>query len=216
MISAAIFDMDGVMVDNFYIHLEAWNIFCKKHQIDISEQSLKQHAFGRTNDELMPYFFQREMSKSEISLLEKEKESIYRDVYRGRVSLVEGLTDFLIELNNSNIKTAVGTSAPRANADFILTETNLTKYFQLIVDGSMVTKGKPDPEIYLLAAKTLNVKPSDCVVFEDSFAGIEAAHKAGMKVVGVATTHSADKLLNCNKVIRNFTEIKVSDIKDLS
>ena len=145
MVSAVIFDMDGVMVDNFYIHLEAWNIFCERHRIDITEQSLRKHAFGRTNEELMPYFFRRPMSKEEIAMLENEKESIYREIYKGRVKLVEGLRVFLNQLQEARIEIALGTSAPSANARFILDETNVSGYFKVVVDGSMVSKGKPDP-----------------------------------------------------------------------
>ena len=213
--AAVIFDMDGVLVDDFNIHLEAWDMFCRKHQINITEHTLKQHAFGRTNDELMPYFFNREMSKQEIDTLADEKEEIYRRIYKGRVIPVEGLAVFLKMLKEKNIPVGLGTSAPRENAEFVLKETGIQAFFTSIVDGSMVTKGKPEPDIYLMSARMLNTQPSDCIVFEDSFAGIESARRAKMKVVGVATTHPAEKLTGCNDVIRNFTEMSINKLEQL-
>jgi len=216
MTEAVIFDMDGVMVNNFEIHLEAWKVFCSRHQVAFTESSLRKHAFGRSNDELMPYFFKREMTPAEIRALEEEKEGIYRSLYRGKVVLVEGLKDFLAALVRAGIKRAVASSAPKENVAFIMDEAGIAAYFPVLVSREEVVRAKPDPEIYLRAARLLSVLPGSCVVFEDSFAGIEAARKAGMKVVGVATTHPPENLSHCDRVIRNFTEITVDILNQLS
>lgn len=212
---AVIFDMDGVLVDNFTVHLDAWNLFCKKHHIAITEHELKHHAFGRTNEELLPQFFGKALTKNEIDQLADDKEQIYRDLYKGKVALIEGLHLFLSNLKAHNIPVAVATSAPAANARFVLNETGTAHLFKSIIDVSMVQKGKPDPEIYTKAAQVLGFEANRCLVFEDSFAGIESATRAGMAVVGVATTHAPDKLAGCVTVINNYNTCTTQWVEQL-
>lgn len=210
---AALFDMDGVLVDNFDIHLQAWDTFCKSKGLTISSDDLKNFAFGRTNDEILPHFFEQSFSKQEIDALADEKEAIYRAIYKGSVTPVLGLIAFVKALKEANISIAVATSAPAANAHFVLQEIGLSNYFDCITDSSMISKGKPDPEIYLTTAQRIGIEPSRCIVFEDSFAGIASGNSAGMNVVGIATTHSKDKLIGCKKVVSNFTELSVSELQ---
>jgi len=209
---AALFDMDGVLVDNFAVHLVAWDTFCKRKGLVISSDDLKDFAFGRTNEEIMPHFFGRSFSKTEIDVLANEKEAIYRELYKGKVEPVKGLISFVKTLKAAGLPVAVATSAPAANAHFVLEEIGLTPFFDCITDSSMIQNGKPDPEIYLLTAERLGYEPSSCIVFEDSFAGIESGNAAGMSVVGLATTHNATKLTNCRLVLKDFDDITVDEL----
>lgn len=120
-----------------------------------------------------------------------------------------GLLDFLDFAKSKRFKIALGTSAPTSNVDFTLDLLNLRKYFDVIVDGKDVQRGKPDPEVYLLCAAKLGLEAKNCVVFEDSLAGLESGIRAGCKVVGVATSHKSWELENkTDTIIHDFTEAR--------
>ena len=206
---AVIFDMDGVLVDNFRYHLMAWEKFCQRHKKSISADDFLEHVFGGSNADHLSYIFKKELPAETIAAHSTEKELIYRYLYQDNVQLLPGLKDFLQELKDKEIPIAIATSAERANVDFILSETGLEGYFSAIADASMVSKGKPDPEVFLKAAELLSIAPQQCIVFEDTLKGIDAALKACMKVVGVATTHHRAELTEAHKVISDFTEIKI-------
>lgn len=199
-----IFDMDGVIADNYKWHLAAFVEFGKRHGLNITTEEFGKH-FGSTNHVIMNSLFNKELSEEEIDALADEKETIYRELYRPFIKPVEGLPAFLEYASSHGIAIALATSAPSANVTFTLEATGLKKYFGVITDSSMVKHGKPDPEIYLLTAMKLGAKPTDCIVFEDSVPGIMAAKNAGMRVIGVATTHKSDELLiYVNEIIMNF------------
>jgi beta-phosphoglucomutase len=212
-----IFDMDGVIVDNAEWHLEAFAEFGKRHGlVQTKEEYIK--YFGNTNQTIMNSLFRTQLSSYKSEELANEKEVIYRELYRPFIKPVGGLPAFLEYASMHNIPIALATSAPNENVNFTLEATGLKKYFNIISDSSMVKHGKPDPEIYLLTAAKLGVQPSDCVVFEDSIAGIQSALTAGMHVIGVATTHKSEELLMyVNEIIMNFdaTEEIISKINKI-
>jgi HAD superfamily hydrolase (TIGR01509 family) len=156
----------------------------------------------------------REMSQSEIRELGGQKEQAYRELYAPDIRPVLGLPHFLEELEKRRIPHAVATSAPTPNVDFTMERTGLRRYFPIIIDDTMVSKGKPDPEVYLTAAKTLNMPPDRCVVFEDAILGIQAGKNAGMKVVGLATTHSREELEaeNTDYVMDDFAGLSMEKL----
>ena len=199
-----IFDMDGVIVDNAVWHLESFAEFGKRHGlVQTKDEYIK--YFGNTNQTIMNSLFNTVLSDDNLTALAKEKEIIYRDLYRPFIQPVDGLPAFLKNASIKGIPIALATSAPLENVDFTLEATGLKKYFSIISDASMVKHGKPDPEIYLLTAAKLGVQPTDCIVFEDSIAGIQSALSAGMRVIGVATTHKPEELLTYVKeIIMNF------------
>ncbi|MBN2175571.1 MAG: HAD family phosphatase [Bacteroidales bacterium] len=211
---AAIFDMDGVIVDNYKYHQQAWKIFCERHQINF-ESSFKSKIFGSNNKDHLEAFFNRSLTGSEIKKFENEKEEIYRDLYGPVMQPVGGLIPFLVELNQNKVEMALATSSPSINVEFVLTETGTKKYFNTIVDASMVNKGKPDPEIYLMTAGLLTISPDKCIVFEDSLLGIESAKSAGMKVIGIATTHKKEELSNVDLALDNFENLSVNQLANL-
>ncbi len=199
-----IFDMDGVIVDNHQWHFEAWVDFGRRHNITITKEDFSRH-FGSTNQQVMKSLFGDAISGNEIAILSDEKESIYRELYLPHIHPVHGLPEFLKFASGKKVPVALATSAPYENVKFTLEATGLHKYFDVITDSSMVSRGKPDPEVYLTTAAKLGVKPADCIVFEDSVPGILSATHAGMRVIGVATTHKPDELLMyINEIIMNF------------
>jgi beta-phosphoglucomutase len=199
-----IFDMDGVIVNNAAWHLEAFAEFGKRHGLVQSKEEYTKY-FGNTNQTIMDSLFDTQLSADRLVELANEKEIIYRELYKPFIQPVEGLPVFLKNASARAIPIALATSAPKENVDFTLDSTGLKKYFSIISDASMVKNGKPDPEIYLLTAAKLGVQPSDCIVFEDSIAGIQSALSAGMRVIGVATTHKSEELIKyVNEIIMNF------------
>ncbi len=208
---AVIFDMDGVIVDTNPYHKISLKQFCEKYGYHLTDEELINKVYGRTNNEWIRTLF-GPLSKERILELGEEKEEMFREVYKGNVVALQGLENFLIDLEAHQIPKAIGTSAPRSNVDFILMHTNLEKYFTTILDQSDVSEGKPNPEIYLKAASKLGFTPDTCIVFEDSLSGVEAAQRAGCKVVGVTTTHTKEELGHTDFVIDDFVKFKPHDL----
>ncbi|MFN3402729.1 MAG: HAD family hydrolase [Cytophagaceae bacterium] len=213
---AVIFDMDGVIVDNHLFHYRAWVDFCSKYDITINEEIYYTRMSGKTNDVLVKMFFGGNIQPEKVRDLGEEKEAVYRELIQKDIQPVTGLIPFLQDLKNSGIPLAVATNAPLSNINFTLQATGTQQFFSKIIDASMVSKGKPSPEIYLKAASELNTIPENCLVFEDSFTGIEAARAAGMKVAGVATTHKMDEISRLTDItIIDFTVINAEIVLKL-
>ena len=209
---AVIFDMDGVIVDNMEYHKRAWGVFLEKYAPDIELEEFSRH-FGKVNKDLLKIVFKREITAEEESRFGEEKEAIYREIYADHIAPTPGLPGFLDSLKENSIKTAVATAAPRINMDFVFEKTGLRAYFDVLIDATEVTRGKPDPEIYLKAAQRLVCLPDSCLVFEDSFPGVQAARRAGMKVIALATSHPAESLKGAERVIKDFTEISLDAVR---
>ena len=188
---AVIFDLDGTIVDNMSLHAEAFAVFAERHGLPALTPSDRAKLDGRRNSEIFPVLFDREMSREEWQAYEHEKEGLYRDVSRGRLTLVAGLSALLERLADLRIAVALATSAPELNVTHTLSETGLTSAFPTIVRGDQVPRGKPAPDVFIEASRQLHVPVADCVVFEDAPMGIVAAKASGMRVVAVTTSFSA-------------------------
>lgn len=202
---ALIFDMDGVVVKNDRFHCLSWIEFAKKHGKHVEFDEVKSW-FGSTNRTILENLFGNPLPPDKINAMGDEKEEIYRNMYAPEIEPLTGLSEFLAEMDGSYL-IGLATSAPTENVEFVLRETGLEKFFSSVTDASDILHGKPDPEIFLKAARKLGAEPENCLVFEDSFQGIEAARKAGMYVVGVATTHEASDLMNTDMIIGDFNEM---------
>lgn len=211
---AIIFDMDGVIVDTNAFHKIAIQQFCKKYGFELSDEQLRTSVYGRTNKEWITNLFGA-LSTEQLHYYADEKEQLFRDLYTPHITPVKGLVAFLEKLVKASIPRAIATSAPRANVDFVLDKTLLGKYFNTILDESMVTLGKPNPEIYLKTALALGFPNDRCIVIEDSLSGVTAGVKSGSKVIGITTTHTREELTEASFVINDFDELSVSDLIDL-
>jgi beta-phosphoglucomutase len=204
-----IFDMDGVVVDNHRYHFKAWMEFAAKHKFPLDEKIYRDTFNGKTNTDLFKMIFGAEISKKQMDAYAHEKESNYQKIYESDMRPVKGLVDFLELLQSKRYKIALGTSAPTSNVDFTLDKLFLRKYFEVIVDGPQVNRGKPDPEVYVRCATLLDIDPKNCVVFEDSLAGLESGKRAGCEIVGVATSHEAFELKPLTEyIIHDFTDAR--------
>jgi beta-phosphoglucomutase family hydrolase len=212
---AVLFDMDGVIIDSNPYHKDAWFEFCRRYNVELKEEDVPRKIYGNTNKAALVDVFQREFSPEESYRMSEEKEAIYRDLHRPDINLIPGLETLLKAFQQHHIPLAVCTNAPVANLDFMLEETGIRPYFEVLIDASRVSKGKPDPEIYLKAAQLLNMPPDRCIVMEDSTVGVEAGLRAGMKVVAITTTHTAAELSHTDLVIADFTELTVDKLAAL-
>jgi HAD superfamily hydrolase (TIGR01509 family) len=189
---AVIFDLDGTIVDNMALHAEAFAAFADRHGLPPLTPSDRARIDGRRNSEIFPVLFGREMQREEWLAFEDEKEGLYRELSRGRLTVVAGLPALLQRLGQAGIAVALATSAPAANVAHTLREVELTGAFPTIVRGDQVAQGKPAPDVFLEASRQLDVPTGDCLVFEDAPMGITAARAAGMRVVALTTSFSSD------------------------
>lgn len=215
MKKAALFDMDGTLVDNTAAHIRAFEIFCARYDVTDWKQRLSQ-AYGMGNDDIMRLIMPEEVIRTKgLAALADEKEAIYREIYAPEIHPVAGLRELLERLHEAGIRCAVGSSGCRANVDFVLEKCAIGKWFEARISGDRVTHCKPDPEIYLTAAAALGVDPADCVVFEDAKAGIESARRAGAgRIVALVTTLPREVLeqeTQADLVIDNFAQLKDLD-----
>ncbi|WP_348797106.1 HAD family hydrolase [Flavobacterium adhaerens] len=210
-----IFDMDGVICHTNPHHAKAFEAFFDKYQIPHSEKEFEDHMYGKHNGYIMSHFFERPISGIELKELENEKESMFREIYKDKVKTIPHYLDFLKKLKAHNFKTAVATSAPRANLDLIVNTLGIADKMNSMMASEDVTAHKPNPEVYLKSAERVGVSPSDCVVFEDSFSGVTAGLNAGMKVVGVLSSHTREQLPPCHFYINDYSEINIDKILEL-
>ena len=208
---AALFDMDGTLVDNSEVHVRAFELFCNRYHVSDWREKLNR-AFGMGSDDIMRMLLPEAVIEQKgLKALGDEKEEIYREIYAPEIRPVAGLVALLELLNRSGIRCAVGSSGCRDNVKFVLDKCNIGTFFEARISGDMVTRCKPEPEIYITAAKALGVKIDECIIFEDARAGFEAAKRAGAGlIVGISTTLKkeeieAEKLADI--VVEDFTEI---------
>jgi beta-phosphoglucomutase family hydrolase len=203
-----IFDMDGVVVDNHKYHFKAWMEFSAKYRFHLNDEIYREKFNGKTNRDLFKMIF-GDLTEEKIQSLSLEKELRYQDIYKSEIMAHSGLIDFLKQLQSMGAKVALGTSAPTMNVDFTLDHLGLRDFFHVIIDGPQVTQGKPHPEVYLKCVHELGLSPEDCVVFEDSLAGLEAGKQAGCHIVGVTTSHSRAELLSkTHDLIEDFFQAR--------
>lgn len=201
---AAIFDMDGVIVDSNPTHKIALRRFCKQHGFLLTDEELKTKVYGRANKNWLPEIFGDHLTPTQYKKLADEKEALFRELYAPIIEPLPGLIPFLEMLRQNQIPMALASSAPPKNVQFTLERTGTNKYFSIVFDETSIQHGKPDPEIYLKTAAQLGMPTDRCVVFEDSLAGIEAARRAGCRVIGLATTHPRSELHGTDLVIDHF------------
>jgi len=212
---AVIFDMDGVICHTNPYHSIAFREFFSVRDLAPSDEDFAQHMFGKSNSYILSHFLKRPIAGAELLQMEEEKEGLFRKIYEPYVEPINGIIEFIRDLKHNDIKIGVATSAPRANLDLIFSKVALREKLGSILASADVKKHKPDPEVYLTSAVNLGVSPEQCVVFEDSFSGVTAALNAGMRVVGVLTSHTREELPPCNLYINDYTEISYETIKNL-
>jgi beta-phosphoglucomutase len=206
-LKAALFDIDGTLMDNNEYHKMAWMQYLEGQGREMSDEEFKKNVSGRTNLDAVQRIYGKEMSDEEASKYYLAKEEIYRKLYRPYISPIHGLLEFLKDLHDHGIVMAIATSGIQVNIDFMFEHIPIKQYFKEVIQSKDITKGKPDPEIFIKAAQAVGFPPENCVVFEDSLAGVKAAKKAGIKVVALTTSEEKKDLKKADLVIKNYNEI---------
>ncbi len=207
--TALIFDMDGTMIDSMPWHQKSWVEFCKLHAIDIDVEDLMRRTTGRNGAECMAELFGRVMSHEESWDLVRAKEDIYREMFSPVFAEVAGFKAFASHAAAQGLKVGVGTAGDKHNIAFAFERLAMLPLPLAVVGGDEGLPGKPEPAIFLEAARRMGVPAAECIVFEDAPFGIEAARRAGMRAVAVCTTHSPAELAGPHVLasVRNYHEL---------
>jgi beta-phosphoglucomutase len=182
--SAVIWDVDGTLVDTAELHFQAWSALCRDLKQPFTRADFTA-TFGLRNPEIIHQLFGDQYSEAEIAALGDRKEELYRAAARQGVRLLPGVRALLEGLHAAGYRQAVGSSAPRANLDLILRLTDTQRFFAAVVSMEDTQRGKPDPQVFLVAAAKVGVPPERCLVMEDAVAGVRAAKAGGMKCIAV-------------------------------
>ena len=205
-ITAVIFDLDGVLIDSAGAHHESWGLLAAELGTQVTQEQFL-GTFGRQNRDIIPLFFGPDLQERRVAELSERKEALYRDLVRGRIQPIAGAVELVQACKRAGLRLAIGSSAHPANIDLALQELGVTECFDAIVHGHDVTRGKPDPQVFLLAAQRLGVAPAACAVIEDAPSGVQAARAAGMTAVGLTTHHSPERLSDAHRVIESLAEL---------
>ena len=199
-----LWDVDGTMIDSSEYHWLSWRDALAAENFPLTREQFSE-VFGRRNDEILRGYFGEAYPAGEVERVGGSKERMYRGLVRTRgIELLPGVRGWLERLKRQGWLQAVATSAPRENIEAIMPALGLSAYFDAVAAAEDVTVGKPDPQIFLFAARKLGVEPSACVVVEDAPAGLEAARRAGMRNVGVLSHHPE---LQADIVVRTLDEL---------
>ena len=187
-IEAFIFDIDGTIIDSMPYHERSWPVMFERHGIEDRLDLIHQSA-GRTGVELMRDILGADLPEERARALVDEKEIIYRDMFREAFREVPGFTTFARAAKSSGLRVALGTAGNPENIAFAIGGLDMHDFFDAAVGAADVERGKPAPDIFLEAARQMNVAPERCIVFEDAPLGIEAAKRAGMRAVALTTSY---------------------------
>ena len=214
-IKACLFDLDGVLVDTAVYHFKAWRKLANHLGFDFTEAQNEQlKGISRVES------LNKILAWGNVEKTEDEKQQLATEKNEWYVAMISKMTpaevlpgtvDFLTAIKKAGYKIALGSASK--NSALILERTQIAHFFEEIVDGNLVSKSKPDPEVFFKGATFLEVQPSECVVFEDAVAGVEAAKRAGMKAIGIG---SAEVLTQADLVVQNLGQLTIGHLQQLS
>jgi HAD superfamily hydrolase (TIGR01509 family) len=206
----AIFDVDGTMVSNTAYHRQAWYDLCAKYGIPMDHESYHAKIHARSNDKIVPNLFGPNVDEAFIRKIENEKETLYQDLFRPVMRETPGLTALLTALNEAGIPCGAASNSPKSNVDFVLDGLGIRHLFSTVYCRDDVSVGKPDPELLLKTAASLNLPPHRCLVFEDSSSGFAAARAAGMPYVVITAGGDPSELTqayDARLICEDFTSL---------
>ncbi len=211
---AVIFDMDGVLVDSAAAHLRSWQLLARECGGCVVTREEFDRTFGQQNRDIIPTLF-GEVSNSRMQALADRKEEIYRELIRERAPIVEGAAELVRALHQAGVRLAVGSSGPRENIELVLSAMGVADCISVVVSGEDVARGKPDPQVFALAAKLLGVPEARCVVVEDAPVGVQAARAAGARTAAVLIYHPPEAFDNADCVVARLADLSVDQLASL-
>ena len=211
---AVIWDMDGVVADTASYHFRAWQEVFQKQGVDFTEEDFKK-SFGQRNDTIIRSTMGDGVSQDEMDGISSEKEESFRQRMRQNLKPLPGVIKLIKSLAKRGFRLALASSAPIANIQLITRGLDINSYFQHIISAEDVTEGKPNPQVFLLAARRLGIKPANCIVIEDAVAGVAAAKRAGMHCLAITNTHPKVSLIEADLIVDTLETVSVDDLKGL-
>ena len=213
-----LWDMDGTLVDTAELHYRAWVTLARDLGKPFTRADFAA-TFGRRNPEIIRQVFDAAATGEEVERLGAQKEELYKAQARRGVSLLPGVRELLEGLHAAGFKQAIASSAPRGNLDLILQLTHIEPFLDAVVSMEDTQRGKPDPQVFLVAAAKLALPPHSCLVVEDAIAGVEAAKAGGMKCIAVTFVGHHDpehlKAAGADLVVETLENLSVSRIRTL-
>lgn len=216
-LGGVIFDWDGVVINSARLHEKSWELLAAELELKLPPNHFKL-GFGKTNEIIIPKILKWSHKKVEINRWGKRKEELYRELADvERIPILDGIREFLLSLKIKKIPCAIGTSTEKENLTLAFSQLDIGHFFDGSICAEDVSEGKPNPEVFLKAAKIIGQKPGNCVVLEDSTHGIEAAKAGGMKALGLTTTKSKSELISsgADQVVSNPTKLNISLLHSL-
>jgi HAD superfamily hydrolase (TIGR01509 family) len=211
---AALWDMDGVLVESARFHFAAWKRLWGEMGMTLSEEDFRKN-FGQRNDTIVRDMLGEDVSLDLINEIGPKKEIYYREAVKGNVEPLPGALELLRALRAAGFRCAMASAAPRANVELILTELKAFALFDALVTYEDVTRGKPDPQVYLLAGERVGVPPQRCLVLEDAVAGVEGAKRAGMACLAVTSNHGRKALAKADLIVDSLADVSPDTIRKL-
>jgi beta-phosphoglucomutase len=211
---AVIFDVDGVLTDSYQAHFQSWRRLFSDIDAEFTEDQFRA-TFGRTNRDIFGELYGGQMDDEEMRRLGDRKEAYYREIVSKTFTPLPGAVELIDALHEAGFKLAVGSSGPPENIQLTLEKLGRANSFSARVTSRDVTRGKPDPQVFSLAAERLGLPPSQCAVIEDAPQGIEAANRAGTTSIAVTGTTTREKLAHARLVVNSLTELSPQQIAAL-
>ena len=216
--AGVIFDMDGVLVDTNPFHIQKWEALLTEHSIPFDRKELPRQVLGPANDPTLRRFFGERITAEDRQRLSEELEARFREAFAPHAKPLAGVERLIAECQEQGVLVALASAAMSKNVNFILDALKLRPYFRTVLTKDEITESKPNPEIFVKTAEKLGVPAAECVVIEDSFAGIEAAKRAGMKCVAVASTFPSPELrarTQADLVVQTLEELNLQKLRQL-
>ncbi len=213
----AVFDWDGVVIDSHDQHQKSWFVLAEEIGRSLTHEQFKE-SFGMRNEHIIPHLFKwaDPEDPEAVKALGNRKEELYRELLKADgLDPLPGVKQLLRGLQEAGVPCSIGSSTPTKNIETGLEITGLAEYFAAITAAEDVSRGKPDPEVFQIAARKVSREPANCVVFEDAHVGIEAGLAAGMRTIAVATTHPIETFSKAHRAVASLGEVSLESLPSL-
>lgn len=214
-ITVVIFDMDGVLIDSSAAHFESWRRLAADLGAEVTPEQFRS-TFGRQNRDIIPTLFGGSLDWRRVEELSETKERYYRDLVKDDVAALPGAADLVRSCHEAGMRCAVGSSGHPENIAMALRSLGVDGLIECVVSGKDVTIGKPDPQVFMMAAERIGTPAASCAVIEDAPAGVDAALAAGMIAIGVTTEHPRERLAHAHLVVDGLHELDPQRIRNLA
>lgn len=209
-----IFDMDGVLIDSFDLHRRSWQTMAREYGVEVTDEQFAS-TFGRTSREIIRHFWGENVMPQKTREMDDRKEALFRQFLRRHIPVMPGAVELIDDLAAHGFLVGVGSSGPPENVAMVVDGLGLRDRLAGVITATDVTRGKPDPQVFLLTAERMGIAPDRCAVIEDAVHGITAARRAGMKAVALTGTAGREAFGEADLIVDSLTELTAARLADL-